>query len=52
MSPIRQAIDVIGKTALGLGALAGAAYLGKEHLGKTSKEETEAPISEIGRAHV
>ena len=28
MSPVRQAVDVIGKTALGVGLLAGAAYLG------------------------
>lgn len=28
MSPVRKAVDVIGKTALGVGLLAGAAYLG------------------------
>jgi len=30
MSPLRKAVDVIGKTALAAGAIAGAAYLGTE----------------------
>jgi len=30
MSPLRKAVDVIGKTALAAGAIAGAAYLGAE----------------------
>lgn len=34
MSPVRRAVDVVGKTALGLGAIAGAAYLGKKYLGE------------------
>jgi hypothetical protein len=32
MSPVRQAVDVIGKAALAAGALAGAAYLGGKYL--------------------
>lgn len=39
MSPLRRAVDVVGKTALGLGALAGAAYLGKEYLTGQAGEE-------------
>jgi len=34
MSPVRNALDVVGKVALAAGALAGAAYLGK-YLGNT-----------------
>jgi hypothetical protein len=33
MSPMRRAVDVAGKTALAVGALAGAAYLGGKYLG-------------------
>jgi hypothetical protein len=44
MSPLRRAVDVVGKTALGLGAIAGAAYLGKEYL--TGKESGEEKSSE------
>lgn len=33
MSPVRQAVDVVGKAALAAGALAGAAYLGSKYLG-------------------
>lgn len=32
MSPLRRAVDVIGKTALAAGALAGAAYLGDQYI--------------------
>jgi hypothetical protein len=32
MSPVRQAVDVVGKAALAAGALAGAAYLGGKYL--------------------
>ena len=32
MSPIRRAVDVVGKAALAAGALAGAAYLGSQYL--------------------
>jgi len=42
MSPLRRAVDVVGKTALGLGALAGAAYLGKEYLTGQAGEEKGA----------
>ena len=31
MSPLRRAVDVVGKAALAAGALAGAAYLGKKY---------------------
>lgn len=45
MSPLRRAVDVAGKTALGLGAIAGAAYLGKQFLtpGAGSSDGAETP---------
>lgn len=33
VSPVRRAVDVVGKAALAAGALAGAAYLGTKYLG-------------------
>lgn len=45
MSPVRKAVDVIGKAALGAGLLAGAAYLGVEGY-KRLKLDDEPDISQ------
>ena len=42
MSPIRQAVDVIGKAALGAGLIAGAAYLGNEGFKKLQLDDEAA----------
>ncbi len=47
MSPLRRAVDVVGKTALGLGALAGAAYLGKQFLGGEDNIK-ETTVEDLG----
>lgn len=49
MSPLRRAVDVIGKTALAAGALAGAAYLGDKYIrsqeGETQETKTDSGIA-------
>ena len=47
MSPLRRAVDVIGKAALGAGALAGAAYLGKQLLGGSDDVENVS-VEDLG----
>jgi len=42
MSPMRKAVDVIGKAALGAGLLAGAAYLGGEGFKKLQLDDEPA----------
>jgi hypothetical protein len=37
ISPVRRAVDVVGKAALAAGALAGAAYLGSQYLNKSGE---------------
>ena len=49
MSPLRRAVDVIGKTALAAGALAGAAYFGKEYFSPSAKspDKASSPVDEV-----
>ena len=47
MSPLRRAVDVVGKAALGVGALAGAAYLGKQLLGGSDDVENVS-VEDLG----
>jgi hypothetical protein len=47
MSPLRRAVDVVGKAALGVGALAGAAYLGKQLLGGSDDVE-KVSVEDLG----
>lgn len=42
MSPVRKAVDVIGKAALGAGLIAGAAYLGSEGYKKLQLDDEPA----------
>lgn len=49
MSPLRRAVDVIGKTALAAGALAGAAYLGDKYI-RSQEGETQGTQSDYGIA--
>jgi hypothetical protein len=42
MSPVRKAVDVIGKAALGAGLIAGAAYLGGEGFKKLQLDDEPA----------
>ena len=42
MSPVRKAVDVIGKAALGAGLIAGAAYLGGEGFKKLQLDDESA----------
>lgn len=47
MSPVRKAVDVIGKAALGAGLLAGAAYLGSEGFKKLQlDDEPDVPSAQ------
>jgi len=47
MSPIRKAVDIIGKTALAAGAIAGAAYLGTEGYKKLQlDDEPDVPSAQ------
>ena len=47
MSPIRKAVDIIGKTALAAGAIAGAAYLGTEGFKKLQlDDEPDVPSAQ------
>lgn len=55
VSPVRQAVDVIGKAALAAGALAGAAYLGSKGFGKLELDDepgvppgSEPPFNPVG----
>lgn len=47
MSPVRKAVDIIGKTALAAGAIAGAAYLGTEGYKKLQlDDEPDVPSAQ------
>lgn len=51
MSPVRKAVDVIGKTALVAGAIAGAAYLGSEGFKKLQLDDepdVSPPVDSTG----
>jgi len=48
VSPLRRAVDVVGKAALAAGALAGAAYLGSKYIGSPGSEVQSDAAGEEG----